>query len=80
MDNYMYGKEVAEGLGSVTAGDEDYTSPFTTIPTALYESLLEDAAWLRALEDAGVDNWCGYDFARELFNEANEEEGEEENA
>lgn len=34
-----------------------------------YESLLEDSAWLNALESAGVDNWNGYDYAREIYNE-----------
>jgi hypothetical protein len=33
------------------------------------ENQQEDLAFLRALEDAGVDNWEGYDFARELFNQ-----------
>ena len=40
-----------------------------TISTAEYESLLEDSRWLTALENAGVDNWPGIDFARELFRE-----------
>ena len=34
-----------------------------------YASLKEDSRWLQALENAGVDNWPGIDFARELFNE-----------
>lgn len=63
--SYMYGKDVADEI----AIEEEYTSPFVTIPRALYESLLEDAAWLRSLEDAGVDNWSGIDFAYELHNE-----------
>jgi hypothetical protein len=33
------------------------------------ESLLEDCKWLAALENAGVDNWEGIDYARELLNE-----------
>lgn len=40
-----------------------------TIPLAEYLSLKEDAEWLQALENAGVDNWPGIDFARELLNE-----------
>jgi len=40
-----------------------------TIPKSEYESLLEDSEWLRCLENAGVDNWEGIDFARELLNE-----------
>lgn len=34
-----------------------------------YDELLEDQRFLRCLERAGVDNWDGYDFAREYFNE-----------
>lgn len=40
-----------------------------TISKEEYESLLEDRKWRIALENAGVDNWEGYDFARELLNE-----------
>lgn len=29
----------------------------------------EDLNWLECLENAGVDNWSGYDYAQELFNE-----------
>ena len=43
-----------------------------TITKKEYESLLEDSKWLRVLENAGVDNWEGYDYARELYD--NEEE------
>ena len=31
--------------------------------------LLEDQRFLRCLEAMGVDNWPGYEVARELFNE-----------
>ena len=40
---------------------------FVTIPKKEYDSLKEDSKWLSALEDAGVDNWSGWDFARELY-------------
>lgn len=43
-----------------------------TILVSEYESLKEDAAWLRALEEAGVDNWDGISFAHELYEEENE--------
>lgn len=43
-----------------------------TISKEEYESLKEDARWLQCLENAGVDNWEGYDFARELLNEEND--------
>lgn len=40
-----------------------------TITKKEYESLIEDSEWLQALNNAGVDNWSGYDYARELLNE-----------
>jgi hypothetical protein len=43
-----------------------------TISKKEYESLKEDARWLQCLEGAGVDNWEGYDYARELLNEEND--------
>lgn len=40
-----------------------------TITKKEYESLLEDREWLQCLENAGVDNWEGYSYARELQKE-----------
>lgn len=47
---------------------------FITIEKDLYESLKTSSNFLLALESAGVDNWSGYDFARELYEEILEEE------
>lgn len=33
------------------------------------DDLLRDQAKLQALEQAGIDNWDGYDYAMELFRE-----------
>lgn len=41
-----------------------------TISKEEYESLKEDSLWLSCLESAGVDNWSGYDYARELLDGA----------
>ena len=38
-----------------------------TITKSEYEDLIESAAWLQALENAGVDNWDGISFAYELL-------------
>jgi hypothetical protein len=35
--------------------------------------LKRDAAKLRALEAAGVDNWSGYEHAMEIFHEGEED-------
>jgi hypothetical protein len=45
-----------------------------TIPKEEYDKLVRDAQWLQALENAGVDNWEGYDFAREELDEILKEE------
>lgn len=38
-----------------------------TISKKEYERLLKDSARLQALENGGVDNWQGYDYAMELY-------------
>lgn len=40
-----------------------------TISRKEYDSLLEDSAWLNCLQNAGVNNWCGWDYALELYQE-----------
>lgn len=45
---------------------------FTTIAIEVFSkeiNLDQQLQWLNALEAAGVDNWEGYDFARELLNQ-----------
>jgi acetyl-CoA acetyltransferase len=48
-------------------------SKMTEISEERYEYLLERDAWLDALEQAGVDNWEGYDEALEIYNAFNAE-------
>jgi hypothetical protein len=45
-----------------------------TIPKEEYDKLVRAARWLQALETAGVDNWGGYEFAQEVFDELEKEE------
>ena len=45
-----------------------------TIPRAVYDGLMRDRNWLMCLEDAGVDNWVGYDEARQLYKELQNDE------
>ena len=40
-----------------------------TISKKEYEELLEDQKLLQCLQDAGVDNWSGYDYAMEMMKE-----------
>lgn len=43
-----------------------------TISKREYEDLLESQEWLNALECAGVDNWCGYDYAKDVLRDMRE--------
>lgn len=45
------------------------SEPTVTIPASEYEDLLSQAALLTFLEGAGVDNWQGYSFAYEEYEE-----------
>lgn len=47
-----------------TVDEENET---VTITKEEYEDFLDDQKFLRALADAGVDNWTGYDLAVELL-------------
>ncbi len=40
-----------------------------TIDEDDYEELVERSEWLECLENAGVDNWEGYNYARDLWQE-----------
>lgn len=40
-----------------------------TITEAEHEKLLEDSRFLCALQNAGVDNWDGYEEAQEMIAE-----------
>ena len=40
-----------------------------TITKKEYESLKKSDRWLSCLESAGVDDWDGFDSAREMFND-----------
>lgn len=49
---------------------------FVTVDSEEWEEIQEKLTWLECLERAGVDNWEGYDEAREMFAESYAE-GEE---
>jgi uncharacterized heparinase superfamily protein len=44
-----------------------------TISEEEYNKMLDRIMWLDALEAAGVDNWQGFDEAREIYKEWMEE-------
>lgn len=49
-------------------------SETVTISKDEYNDLIESQKMLLCLQDAGVDNWDGYDFAFELLAEYDENE------
>ena len=51
-----------------------------TISKTEYEELLENRNWINALEDAGVDNWDGIDYARQLFRDIVEDDEDDEDS
>lgn len=44
-----------------------------TILKSEYDNLKDSQRWLSALENAGVDNWSCYDYARDLYRDEEEE-------
>ncbi len=48
-----------------------------TLSVEVYDKLIERSDWLDYLEQAGVDNWEGISYARQLQQE-DEEEGKNE--
>lgn len=48
-----------------------------TITKKEYLRLIEDSDWLGYLKAAGVDNWDGFDYAREL-RDADKKDGKDE--
>lgn len=52
-------------MATVTVSDSG--QEMVTITKDEYDSLCEDRDWVQALEDAGVDNWSGIDYAQELL-------------
>jgi hypothetical protein len=45
-----------------------------TITKKEYKRLFKREEWLSCLEAAGVDNWEGFDYAREIKNEQDEQD------
>ena len=44
-----------------------------TITKEEYEKLKDDSLFLQALQGAGVDNWDGYEYAQDSYNEMKDE-------
>lgn len=52
--------------------DGNNMEPMITITKDEYEQLKADSNFLICLQNAGVDNWEGYEFAQDDFNEGEE--------
>ena len=50
------------------------TEELVTITKKEYLSLQEDRRWLICLESAGVDTWSWFDYARDMFDNLEEDE------
>ena len=68
--NY-YGKD---HLHKPKKGKGSYMRQTIEIALEEFDSLKESEMRLLALENAGVDNWSGYDYAVEILQEMKEEE------
>jgi len=40
-----------------------------TIPVKVYKDLMDNILFLTCLQEAGVNNWEGYSYAQELYQE-----------
>lgn len=50
-------------------------SDLVVMPKSEYEELLENSQFLQHLENAGLDNWAGYDEALSTYNSQLEDDG-----
>ena len=53
---------------------EEAGNELITIPLAHYEGLTEDRDFLECLKAAGVDNWCDYGVAQEMYSGEEDED------
>lgn len=52
----------------MTSHTEEFIEDPITISRKEYNDLLDQLHWLQCLENAGVDNWSGWDYALEEYN------------
>lgn len=70
MNEYMYGNfanDVKELEKNEVESDCACSMTAITISKERYEQLVEAEEWAVALEQAGVDNWEGYDLAKDIY-------------
>ena len=62
-------KQINRILGRYTEGNAEALPVSIGLTQEASDSNAEDAHFLRCLESAGVDNWDGFDYAREQYQE-----------
>lgn len=50
-------------------------SGMITISQESFNSLIKESIFLECLESEGVDNWIGYEYAKDAYQERIKEEG-----
>lgn len=67
-------EKAAAIIGEIINRDQlDEGVEMAVIPKEELERLYDDQHMLNCLEAAGVDNWSGYDYAMEMYNEEDDE-------
>jgi hypothetical protein len=65
-------KKLDAVLAHLNSEENELALEFREELSEYIEESSERSLWLMCLEDAGVDNWSGIDFAHDLRNEAME--------
>ena len=65
----MYKNSKSVDVKTMTSDPNEET---ITIPKKEYDELMHDSLFLSCLDAAGVDNWDGYDYAREMMDKEDE--------
>ena len=60
-----------------TVNSDNSYEELITITKTEYDELKLEQLWLQCLDEAGVDNWQGFDYAKEIYYERQEVECDE---
>lgn len=61
--------ESGQVLSQVDLSDFKVGDAVVVLSEEEYQKLMNDSSFLSCLQGAGVDNWDGYDFAQEAYDE-----------
>lgn len=54
-------------MSHLNAEDNDMVKTFRSRLVLAQEEAADDSLWRACVEAAGVDNWCGYDYAMDEY-------------